>query len=164
LGVFGISITFACNLFFIARSKHPDVFEYIIEAADVLRNVDKNIDEIQNKYILQLLKSWDLEKKDLSKFKNRTATATSKCITRSKFPNPGTKFGLGDIDSLTIRNIICEFHFMYFNHQMISLLHGFNKISQSNRCIIEHQITQSNGKLFCSDQVYTKNEIDDSLQ
>jgi hypothetical protein len=106
--------------------------EYNVHAADALRNTEESPDEQSNPYISGLIKSLNLDKEDLSKFKKRTATATARAIIRSQFPNPTEDFCFANVDSLIIDNIIREFHLMYLNFSMTFLLHRFSEIFESD--------------------------------
>ena len=86
----------------------------MITMADVLRGSQNDQNDQDDKTILEVIKSLGIKKKDLRGFKKTTSTATARNLIRSKYPNPPTHFGLGDIKRSTVNAIIRKFENLYF--------------------------------------------------
>jgi hypothetical protein len=128
-----------------------------VEAADLLRNVENDIDESKDQYMFELMESLGLEKDDVLQCKKRTSTATARQLIKLKYPTPEPNFGFDNVDQTTIDTIIRKFYFMCFNHRAISLSHRINSMFKSITSIIKSKNTQSYRQLFCLYQICEKN-------
>ncbi|CAF1320685.1 unnamed protein product [Rotaria magnacalcarata] len=88
------------------RPQHPEVINYFMNTANILRGVEKNNNDNTNESMEKIIQSLGLDKNLSSKYNKKTATSTARNLMKFLFPNPEPDFTIKNVDQSIIDKII----------------------------------------------------------